>query len=224
MNRIIDDSHNIWVALRHTTEGEPKRVVQGVRTQDGYAAWWSLCRHYEPQVEASRGEVYERLGKLSAETAKTVQDTRNLVMKYEEANREVEEMTGRGIDEVQAKTILLSFFRPRNKTSHTVLYQRTFQNNQTENLGICEQPCHGFRKTKTSKLHRSGRERLGRRGIQMVRQWVVGQRVVRRRRTCMGLGRRRQRHTWTSTRHCKRRMFPMRGIRTFRPGVPKGQG
>ena len=90
-------------------------MVQAVGSQCGFIAWWKLCQHFEPQVEAGLWEVYARLGKLNSVRNKTVSDTRSMLLKLEEICLEIHEMSGREVDEGQIRTILMATMDPTTK-------------------------------------------------------------------------------------------------------------
>ena len=55
--RVQKDKTPLWRALKKVTEGESRRVVAGIKGEDGFKAWYALNRRFEPSVSARHGIV-----------------------------------------------------------------------------------------------------------------------------------------------------------------------
>ena len=113
---------NVYRALKALTSGEAKTVVQGVRGENGYAAWRALHQRFGPSVAARQGRVMCDLSQMVAKPAKTPAETRTLVTELERRIRVAEDITGDSLGDGHIKSILASILDPTTR-AHTSAYQ-----------------------------------------------------------------------------------------------------
>ena len=113
---------NVYRALKALTSGEAKTVVQGVRGENGYAAWRALHQRFGPSVAARQGRVMCDLSQMVSKPAKTPAETRTLVTELERRIRIAEDITGDSLGDGHIKSILASILDPTTR-AHTSAYQ-----------------------------------------------------------------------------------------------------
>ena len=109
---VVDDGVNIWRALKTLTEGEAKKVVLSVKDEDGFKAWQRLHQRFEPGLSARQGLVLSELGAMVRSPSKSPTEMRTMITELEQRIKQVEDITGRQIDEVHAKSILIGIMDP----------------------------------------------------------------------------------------------------------------
>jgi hypothetical protein len=104
------------------TEGEARKIVVGVREEDGFAAWYSLHRRFEPALQNRQGIALTELNKLLLHPAKTPGDMRTLLTTLEEKMKMVEDITKEKVGPSHAKSILIGLLDPITR-QHTAMIQ-----------------------------------------------------------------------------------------------------
>ena len=110
----------MWRALKGLTEADALEVVAAVKDQDGWIAWMALHKNYEQSLLAMQGKTLIYFGALASRPAKTPEETRKLLIEFENRFRSVEDVSQREVDAMHAKSILIAILDPatRQHTAH----------------------------------------------------------------------------------------------------------
>ena len=120
--KVTKDQVQVWRSLKAMTEGEARKIVVGVREEDGFAAWYSLHRRFEPALQNRQGIALTELNKLLLHPAKTPGDMRTLLTTLEEKMKMVEDITKEKVGPSHAKSILIGLLDPITR-QHTAMIQ-----------------------------------------------------------------------------------------------------
>ena len=52
---VVLDKDNLWRGVRGCTIGEARKITESTQSENGYEAWFDLCRNFEPAVTAKKG-------------------------------------------------------------------------------------------------------------------------------------------------------------------------
>ena len=118
----VGERANLYRALKALTTGEARTVVQGVRDENGYAAWKALHQRFGPSVAARQGKVMCDLSQMVVKPAKSPAETRTLVTELERRIRIAEDVTGNVLSDSHIKAILASILDPTTR-AHTSAHQ-----------------------------------------------------------------------------------------------------
>ena len=55
--KITGDGVKVWRALKGLTEGEARKVLNAVKSENGFEAWRQLHLRFEPELEAQKNTV-----------------------------------------------------------------------------------------------------------------------------------------------------------------------
>ena len=110
--KVTTDAIQIWRALKATTKGEARKVINAVQHQNGYEAWQRLVQRFETGLEARQGEALAEFSGMIRRPAKNTEETKSLITEMDEKKNMVEEMTGSPVGEQHAKSILLGILDP----------------------------------------------------------------------------------------------------------------
>ena len=118
-SNIFDESITIWRALKAMTAGDARDVVMAVQEENGFEAWRELNTFYKPSLNAQQGKVLADFGNLVLHPAKTPSETRQKLLEFEKRRQMVEEIIGMRVDDLHAKTVLISIIDKETK-KHTI--------------------------------------------------------------------------------------------------------
>ena len=119
---IKEDKEKIYRALQELTDGEANRVVEAVKNEDGYLAWFELHRNFEPSLRGRQGQALSDLGELMKTKARDVNETRRLVNELLTRRKMAEDIIEpEKITDCHARTILLGFLDDQTRI-HTVKF------------------------------------------------------------------------------------------------------
>ena len=111
----------IWRMLKIVTEGDARKVVLSSGEEQGFKAWKALHGHFEPGIAVREGQVVAEFSSLIMKPAKSVQETKNLILEMEERRRRVERVTGKAPDEMHAKSVLAGILDPETRKQVALL-------------------------------------------------------------------------------------------------------
>ena len=77
--KVREDSQKIWRALKKLTEGEARKVVVAVESEDGYKAWRRLDEYFEPSLAGKMGKVVAEFSELIKSPARNPEELRKLI-------------------------------------------------------------------------------------------------------------------------------------------------
>ena len=107
----MTDREAIWRALHALINDETKRIVLGV-PDDGWSAWRRLCQYFNPTLAAMEERVWDDLGVVSHNVAKSPEETKTIINELSIRIERVESITGEKVGSAHAKSILLAFIDP----------------------------------------------------------------------------------------------------------------
>ena len=114
-----EEKEKLYRCLSELTAGEAQRVVEAVRNEDGYRAWYELHRNFEPSLKGKHGQAYTNLSELTKHKAKDVVETRKLLNELTTRIKLAEDLTNETVSQGHARSILLSFLDDKTR-EHTV--------------------------------------------------------------------------------------------------------
>ena len=119
--KVVGDGVNVWRALKTLTGGEARKVVMSVRPENGFQAWQKLHMRFGPSLAARQGAVLSELSMMVTKPAKNPVETKNLVTELERRIKLVDDITGDGVGDNHAKSILVGILDPTTR-QHTAMY------------------------------------------------------------------------------------------------------
>jgi len=119
---VARDQVQVWRALKGLTEGEAESVVLSVKDQDGWRAWQALHRHFEPSLLAMQGRALTEFSMMINKPARNPEETRKLLVEFEIKLKQLEDISGKAVDEMHSRGILISMLDPLTK-QHTAMSQ-----------------------------------------------------------------------------------------------------
>ena len=122
--------------LKIVTEGDARKVVLSSGEEQGFKAWKALHGHFEPGIAVREGQVVAEFSSLIMKPAKSVQETKNLILEMEERRRRVERVTGKAPDEMHAKSVLAGILDPETRKQVALLQgaKHTYEEMKTKVL------------------------------------------------------------------------------------------
>ena len=118
--KVLEDQVAIWRALKSLTDGEARKVVMSVGSENGFRAWQRLHMRFGPSLSARQGLVLMELSGMVAKPAKTPGETRFLITELERRVKLVEDVTGEDVSDNHVKSILVGFLDPTTR-QHTAM-------------------------------------------------------------------------------------------------------
>jgi len=114
----------LWRFLKRYTAvgGEGRKVVMGVRDDNGWEAWRKLNVDFEPALVAREAHVMAHYTSLVNRRAKSPQETRTLMVELEERGKRVEEISGERVDKKHEMSVIVGILDPET-LKHTAQYQ-----------------------------------------------------------------------------------------------------
>ena len=119
--KVREDQIQIWRALKNLTDGEGRKVVTSVRSENGFRAWQKLHMRFGPSLSSKQGLVLMELSGMVAKPAKNPSETRVLLTEMEQRIKVVEDVTGEDVSENHAKSILVGILDPTTR-QHTAMH------------------------------------------------------------------------------------------------------
>ena len=116
-----DASIAVWRALKRITEGIPLNLVLNVKNENGIRAWVKLAKHFLVSLDGQQGAALTELMHMSIKTADSPATTKRMLTEYESKVNFCEEITGRPLDTVHKKSVLLGFMDKETRRA-TVQY------------------------------------------------------------------------------------------------------
>ena len=126
-DKVIGDGVNVWRALKTLTGGEARKVVMSVRPENGFQAWQKLHMRFGPSLAARQGAVLSELSMMVTKPAKNPTDTKILVTELERRIKLVDDITGDGVGDNHAKSVLVGILDPMTR-QHTAMYHGSTHN------------------------------------------------------------------------------------------------
>ena len=120
-SKVREDQVQIWRALKNLTDGEGRKVVTSVRSENGYRAWQKLHMRFGPSLSSKQGLVLMELSGMVSKPAKNPAETRMLLTEMEQRIKVVEDITGEDVSENHAKSILVGILDPTTR-QHTAMH------------------------------------------------------------------------------------------------------
>ena len=107
-------SANVTVhqALKSLTEGEARCVIMSIPGGNGFQAWRALHQRHGLSLLAQQGKAMSDVVQLIQKPAKTPADTRTLVTELERRVRISEEISGKAMDDMHVKSVLIGVLDP----------------------------------------------------------------------------------------------------------------
>ena len=112
----------LWRFLKKYTEGDGKKIIAGVRGDNGWEAWRKLHQEFEPAAVMREAMVLSQYTGMVAKRAKNPEETRTLMIELAERARRVEEVTGTEVDDKHAMSVIAGILDPET-LRHTAQYQ-----------------------------------------------------------------------------------------------------
>ena len=119
--KVRGDKVQIWRALKNLTDGEARKVVTSVKSENGFRAWQKLHMRFGPSLSSKQGLVLMELGGMVAKPAKSPAETRALLTEMEQKIKLVEEITGEDVSDNHAKSVLVGILDPTTR-QHTAMH------------------------------------------------------------------------------------------------------
>ena len=145
-DKIINDEVQVWRTLKALTTGEAKKLILSVKAEDGYRAWQKMHHRFEQGLAAKQGAVLAEFTGMISKPGKNPSETKRLITDIEQKMKNVEDTTGKEIDQNHAKSILIGILDPITR-QHTAMKHGQdvsfeelkrlvleFTNNATDNL------------------------------------------------------------------------------------------
>ncbi len=100
-----------------------QKLVLNVRNQNGILAWTRLTQYFKQSLEGQQGAALNDLTQMIKTTAKTPQETKNILVEFESKVKLAEDLN-RPLSDEHLKSILLGFIDSTTRL-HTVKAQGT---------------------------------------------------------------------------------------------------
>ena len=88
----------LWRFLKRYTAGDARKVVSSVSDRNGWEAWRKLHLQFEPALVMREAVVMAQFTNMVNKTAKTLSETKALLVELDERAKRVEEITGERIE------------------------------------------------------------------------------------------------------------------------------
>ena len=112
----------LWRFLKRYTAGEAKRVVIGVREDNGWEAWRKLHLQFEPGMVMREAMVMASFTSMVTKRAKNASETRTLMVELEDRAKRVEDITGEPIEGKHEMSVIMGIL-DQETLKHTAQYQ-----------------------------------------------------------------------------------------------------
>ena len=103
---------SLYRALKKLTDGDARKIVMSVKTEDGWEAWHALCQNLEAGINARMGVALSEVTGIMHKPAATPAETRKMIPEMERRFKEAEELMVQvgaetGLDDTFKKAMLL---------------------------------------------------------------------------------------------------------------------
>ena len=115
-------AEQLYRFLKHYTGTEARRVVMGVREDNGYEAWRKLNQQYEPGTADREARVMARFTSMVNRKAKNPKETKTMMIELIERAKRVEEVTGQAPDDRHVMSVIAGILDPET-AKHTAQFQ-----------------------------------------------------------------------------------------------------
>ena len=112
----------LWRFLKRYTTSESKKVIQGVREDNGWEAWRKLNMQFEPGLVVREAQVMAQFKNMVSRRAKNAMETKALMVELEERAKRVEEITGERVDARHAMSVIVGIMDTET-LKHTAQFQ-----------------------------------------------------------------------------------------------------
>ena len=119
--KVLGDQVQVWRALKSLTDGEARKVVTSVSSENGFRAWQKLHMRFGPSLSSKQGMVLMEFSAMVAKPAKNPTETRMLLTEMERRIKLVEDVTDEQISENHAKSVLVGILDPMTR-QHTAMH------------------------------------------------------------------------------------------------------
>ena len=116
---IKECKEKLYRALQELTEDTPNRIIEAIKLEDGYEAWFEVNMYFEPILKAQQGKALDDLNSLMKERASNVAETRDKMSDLVAKIAYAEELTEEAISNAHARSVLLGFLDDLTRL-HTV--------------------------------------------------------------------------------------------------------
>ena len=113
----------LYNLLKKFTGDDPKKVVMGVRGDNGWEAWRMLQESCEPSVGMKEADVLAQYTNMVTKRSKSIKETKAKLTELEQRAKRVEEVTEKPVDERHARSILVGIV-DKESLKHTVQDQK----------------------------------------------------------------------------------------------------
>ena len=120
--KVTKDAVRVWRALKGITEGEARKVINSVKSEDGFKAWWKLHLRFEPGLAAKHGLALAEFSGMVTRPAKTPAETKQLVTEMDRKMHLIDEITDEAVSNNHAKSVLIGILDPMTR-QHTAMSQ-----------------------------------------------------------------------------------------------------
>ena len=117
-----DRADQLWRLLRRFSEGEARRVIMSVASDNGLDAWRKLHQQFEPSVVMREAQAMAQFTGMVNRRVKNPAETRAMMLELEERARRVEEMTEFAPDERHVMSVIMGILDSET-LKHTVHFQ-----------------------------------------------------------------------------------------------------
>jgi hypothetical protein len=126
--KVIGDKAPVWRALKKLTEGEARKVVMAVKSEDGFRARQKLRQRFDPSLASKQGMVIAEFSGMVARPAKTPSEIVNLLIEMERKMKNIEDITGEEISEIHARSVLVGILDPTTRQHTATHYGSEYDN------------------------------------------------------------------------------------------------
>jgi len=127
-HNIRADAENIYRTLEHLTKGEARKIVKTVRNENGFEAWRQLHIRFQPGISAKHGFALVELTEMIKKPAKNPEEMRHMVTELLSKIKNVEDITGKPVDDDYAKSVLIGFMDKATRQHTAMQHAETFEN------------------------------------------------------------------------------------------------
>ena len=120
--KMTGDHVQVWRALKGLTTGVARTVIMSVVAEDGFEPWRRLHMQFEPKLVIRPGQVLADFAAMVSRPAKSIAETRELLMELERRMKMVRDLTEQGISDMHARSALIGILDPQTR-QHTAYKQ-----------------------------------------------------------------------------------------------------
>ena len=113
--QLEDKWKDLYRLLEHRTEGEARKVVTGVKEENGFEAWRRLHKRFEAGMGSRIGGAMQDFTDMLRKPASSPLETPGLITELLDKMQKLEDISGKSIDDMHAKSILIGIMDPITK-------------------------------------------------------------------------------------------------------------